>query len=331
MSVRIHFLNVGHGDCTIIEHESDRLTMIDINNGSMLDSESASELSESLGLTEVAVQRGMDPRALFETKQVLQQRGYNIVLTNPVEYLSSLLASRPSRSVWRYIQTHPDMDHMRGLTALGESNITIQNFWDTHHEKGTEHGDTLTQSAAAMFDWDEYTRYSTGAKTAKVLRLYQGAEGSYFNQEPEGVSSGDGLYVLAPTLDTNQGACEQGNWNNLSYVLKLVYKGVHVIFGGDAEGDVWASLTENCAAELQQCHVLKASHHGRVSGFHEEAVSLMQPQLTVVSVGKKPETDASNQYRKFSKHVWSTRWHGDVVLTISDAGQVSVSADRAAA
>jgi competence protein ComEC len=30
--LRIHFLNVGHGDCTIISHPSGRLTMIDINN-----------------------------------------------------------------------------------------------------------------------------------------------------------------------------------------------------------------------------------------------------------------------------------------------------------
>jgi hypothetical protein len=30
MAIEIHFLNVDHGDCTIIEYPSDRLTMIDI-------------------------------------------------------------------------------------------------------------------------------------------------------------------------------------------------------------------------------------------------------------------------------------------------------------
>ena len=34
--MKIHFLNVGHGDCTIIEHDSGRITMIDINNGGMV-------------------------------------------------------------------------------------------------------------------------------------------------------------------------------------------------------------------------------------------------------------------------------------------------------
>ncbi len=50
--VKIHFLNVGHGDCTIIEHASGRLTMIDINNGSELDRQSVSELAAAYGLSE---------------------------------------------------------------------------------------------------------------------------------------------------------------------------------------------------------------------------------------------------------------------------------------
>ena len=42
--LRIHFLNVGHGDCTIISHPSGRLTMIDINNSQYYDDESFQEL-----------------------------------------------------------------------------------------------------------------------------------------------------------------------------------------------------------------------------------------------------------------------------------------------
>jgi hypothetical protein len=42
--LRIHFLNVGHGDCTIISHPSGRLTMIDINNCQDYDEESFKEL-----------------------------------------------------------------------------------------------------------------------------------------------------------------------------------------------------------------------------------------------------------------------------------------------
>jgi hypothetical protein len=41
--LEFHFLNVGHGDCTIIRHPSGRLTMVDINNGQLLDADTLAE------------------------------------------------------------------------------------------------------------------------------------------------------------------------------------------------------------------------------------------------------------------------------------------------
>lgn len=43
MPLRIHFLNVGQGDCTIVECPSGRLTLIDINNGKTLDASTRKE------------------------------------------------------------------------------------------------------------------------------------------------------------------------------------------------------------------------------------------------------------------------------------------------
>lgn len=39
---RIHFLNVLNGDCTIIEHETGRVSVIDICNGNVKDNEEGS-------------------------------------------------------------------------------------------------------------------------------------------------------------------------------------------------------------------------------------------------------------------------------------------------
>ena len=55
------------------------------------------------------------------------------------------------------------------------------------------------------------------------------------------------------------------------------------------------------------------------------SVSLMCPQYTIVSVGKKPETDASNKYRQYSDNVWSTRWRGNITLTINDDGKATIN------
>jgi hypothetical protein len=42
--LRVHFLNVGHGDCTLIQHHGGRLTMVDINTSQEYDPDSFKEL-----------------------------------------------------------------------------------------------------------------------------------------------------------------------------------------------------------------------------------------------------------------------------------------------
>ena len=45
--LKIHFLNVGHGDCTLLEFPSGRTTLIDINNSKVVDEETEKELASN--------------------------------------------------------------------------------------------------------------------------------------------------------------------------------------------------------------------------------------------------------------------------------------------
>lgn len=65
--------------------------------------------------------------------------------------------------------------------------------------------------------------------------------------------------------------------------------------------------------------VLKASHHGRKSGFYNPAVKEMSPWLTITSVGEK-EHDATDSYRNHSDYTVSLRKAGDIVISIRDDG-----------
>jgi len=280
----IHFLNVGHGDCTIIEHESKNVTVIDIHNGNDLDPMSRQEL------------QGI--------------KGYDIPLTNPVEYLRTKF---PGRSIFRYVQSHPDLDHMRGLCALKTQGISIVNFWDTKHEK-----DPDFQSDEDEEEWAEYLRLRASESSPRVLHNHRGDTGIYYNQNPAGVAGGDNIEILSPTPELEAASNEADKTNNLSYVLRITYKGISVILGADAEKEAWDGILDHYGEDGLKCHVLKASHHGRDSGYHQGAVEAMGPQYTIVSVGKKPDTDASNKYRTYSNNVWSTRWRGNITLTIDD-------------
>src|SRR4051812_42735751 len=103
MPVTCHFLNVGHGDCTIIEHASGRLTMIDINN-----SKSLPESDEDA----LAWQAGVSLQAFRASTTRTWEDYYRSLLVDPFEYYQERW---PGRGIFRYVQTHPDMDHMSGL------------------------------------------------------------------------------------------------------------------------------------------------------------------------------------------------------------------------
>ncbi len=313
----IHFLNVGHGDCTIIEHESKNITVIDINNGGTLDSDSKKELRSKYGIGTLEEAAAL----LYESKslgKLLVEKGYDIPLTNPVAYLK---AHFPGRSIFRYIQSHPDLDHMRGISALRAEGISICNFWDTKHDKEPDF-----QNESDKKEWAEYTTLGSGKGGATVLYNYRGYAGIYYNQKPEGVAGGDNIEILSPTPELVAAANEVGDTNNVSYVLRITYRGIKVILAADAETDAWDSILAHYGASLD-CHVLKASHHGRDSGYHQEAVKAMKPAYAIVSVGKKPDTDASNKYRAYCQNVWSTRWRGDITLTIDDQGKGTINSE----
>ena len=64
---------------------------------------------------------------------------------------------------------------------------------------------------------------------------------------------------------------------------------------------------------------LKASHHGRDSGYHLEALKHVAPRITFVSVGRKPD---SSKYRQQCHKVASTRFYGNMELRVDDTGAV---------
>lgn len=316
--VKIHFLNVGHGDCAIIEHASGHLTIIDINNADHLDEDSRKELAEAYGI----VGRDYASATLVASmlnqsfrKTILASKGYDVELTDPVAYF---LANWKGQSIFRFIATHPDLDHLRGLRRISQEQIPILNFWDTNHniaEKDTDSDDDKAE-------WAEYQRLRNSTSEPKVFFNYRDSQGKYWNQDDSG-GPGDGLYILAPTPELRDAANQAEDPNAHSYVICFQYAGIKVVFGGDATEDVWESIHQKYGADLK-CHVLKASHHGRDSGYHQPAVEAMSPQYTIVSVGKKPETDASSKYAQYSDNVWSTRWRGNIVLTIQPDGRANI-------
>ena len=312
-SVNVHILNVGHGDCTFIEHESGRLTMIDINNSKSLPIEDEIALAEAqrVSLKEF---RG---RIFLPKDQMSWEDYYRSLLVDPVDYFK---ANFPGRSVFRYIQTHPDMDHMSGLFRFfWQERIELMNMWDTAHTKSFDEKDFLV-SPYDYYDWLAYRLMRVGdlsdGRTHKVLQRSRDDVGSYWIE--------DGLQIWGPDQELVHDCNVAENWNDSSYMLRVEYGGRSLVLPGDAEKPAWDAVEQSLGAPAMKCDLLKAAHHGRDSGYSDSAVSAMSPDIVICSVGKKPSTDASDRYAAQGAEVLSTRYHGTIVIRMWSDGEVDV-------
>jgi beta-lactamase superfamily II metal-dependent hydrolase len=320
----VHFLNVGAGDCTIIEHASGRLTMIDINNGDDLSDREIAEIAGSSGSGLLIQGKAiMNPLYGMRKIEALAATGIDVELTNPIEFMHKFY---PGRSIFRYIQSHPDLDHMRGLAALVDSGIKIWNFWDCPHDKDPDFRDEADKE-----DWEAYKLLSSGAYGATVIKPRRGSFQRFYNQNEDGSSGGDGLWILSPSEAFHASCNEAEDTNNSSYVFSYNYAGISVILGGDAEAAAWDEMYALYKDTLfPQCNVLKASHHGRDSGYHQKSVKAMSPEYTIISAGKKPDTEVCEKYAQYCNNVWTTRWNGNIHLEIEPSGHAQIRKDRVA-
>lgn len=257
-TLRIHLLDVGHGDCTIIEHPNGKITIKDINEGNN---------------------------------------------KSCIAYIRFLMSERGSKTIHRYIQTHPDMDHMRGLSKL-LNDFDILEFWDTRNTKEISSFRSLNEH----LDWTAYKNFP------EIKKRYYNHDSKNLNLFFEDIE------ILSPSPAVTLLANLQQSHNNHSYIIRITYGSFSIVLGGDAESEVWDNLAMQ--GVLKPCTVLKAPHHGRDSGYSLKALQYLKPQHIVTSVGKKPETDAHQKY-SYHSQVHSTRHNGNIVLEVDCFGQLN--------
>ena len=320
--LRIHFLNVGRGDCTIIEHpNSGHVTVVDINNGKTLTDNEENHFKQ--------LQK--------ESKQLtyLVER-YTIELDDPIDYLRHKIGCR---TIIRFILTHPDCDHLTGMARLQQEmnagSLAVYNFWnlDTIKKINEFKSDEEEES------WNTYQKW----KNKDFSRSYtRGDSYQYFNLDREGNPPGDGIHILSPDKKLledakNRFPTKPDIYNNTSYILLLKYGQAKIILGGDAFGSEGSTSPSNNPQDgtlpnawqyllnttdhnqLKNIALLKASHHGLESGLHPKAVELMNPQITIISEGPKQDQDAQPRY---PNQTLSTRFYGTIVADVFVDGTV---------
>ena len=257
----IHFLNVKEGDCSILEHYSGHKTVIDVCNAKPVES-----LQELLVALMAKSERGISGN--------FQQKQHPV---NPISYMRD----HGINDIFRYVQTHPDMDHMDGIEALFNE-FRPTNFWDTDNAKKML-ASSWKGSQYRESDWKFYKhlRDTDPAADPKRLTLYSGASGQYYNRGSEDTPGGDGLHVLAPTKELVAAANEADeDYNRCSYVILYRTGDNRIVFGGDSHDETWDHILEHHKLDVTNIDLLIAPHHGRKSGRSYKFLDTLTPTLT---------------------------------------------------
>jgi beta-lactamase superfamily II metal-dependent hydrolase len=315
--LQLHFLNVDHGDCTIIRHPNDhrrrsegRISFVDINDWKHRTPDSDDELVAGLSdfLNKVSSQD-----STFE-KQISPEEYAREYLDDPVEYYNDEFRQVKTK-IWRFIVTHPDMDHLSGLTRL-KNEVGFEVLWDTNHEKELD-TDEEWPDEYAKEDWELYQEIRNDNTDHSYIKPSRDTQKNYWEQ--------DNVQILHPSprfvsqLNEDNEGKENPEYNDISYVLKIRHGNQSVLLPGDAEQDAWDEIIDYWGTDiLEDVTILKAAHHGRDDGFHREAVETMDPDHIILSVGNKPSTDAHHKYRQVCSDdtdIWSTRQYGTIKVT----------------
>ena len=286
----IHFLNVKEGDCSIIKHNSDRVTVIDVCNAKAAESHESQleSIASRIGILEAQLTKS-------EAGGNFRQKNYPV---NPVDYLKQ----HDESSIFRYIQTHPDMDHMDGIKVLFDEFKPL-NFWDTENRKEMS-SESWSGSPYNQSDWQFYKKLRDYKPSSdpKRLTLLSGDEGQFWNIGDD-TSGGDGLQILAPTQELLDTGNNSEDYNDCSYVLLYRTGSKRIVFGGDSHDNTWEHILSTYESELRDIDLLIAPHHGRKSGRSYEFLNVLRPALTFFG-NARSEHLAYNawNYRKL-KHV----------------------------
>ena len=203
------------------------------------------------------------------------------------------------RSLDMVVMTHPDKDHIAGLSEV----------FATYRVK-------RIMSPGLAGDTAVYDRLVSFVQKESNLEAYVARRG-------QRIDLGGGAYadVLYPNKDVSRLRAT----NDASVVLRVVYGETSFLLTGDLSSDIEALLVRDNPLALRST-VLKAGHHGSKYSTSEEWLSHINPDVVVVSAGKEnsyghPANEVLSRIEKHGARLVSTIVEGTVRFE-SDGTQV---------
>ena len=192
--------------------------------------------------------------------------------------LNEIKLNCDSKGVVRFISTHPDEDHLRGLKSL-DAELSLQNFYCVKN---------LTTKADES---DDFKHYCSLRDSSKAFHIEKGCSRRWMNR-PDDERAASGIEILWPDpsnvdfLLALEEAEAGGSPNNTSAVVTYnLQNGPTFMWFGDLETDYMEAIADEVV--WPKVHVMFAAHHGRNSGKVPHVI-LDKTNPDIIVIGEAP-------------------------------------------
>ena len=196
------------------------------------------------------------------------------------QIIEELKAESKEKGIKRFISTHPDDDHIRGLKYLYEQ-MNILNFY------------TVENEVQKIDETDDFKKYCELKNSAKFY-LEKNCNRWWLNEKND-ERKGSGINILWPDVnnkyykkalkETKEGKSPNNICPIITYSLK---NSIEAIWMGDLETEFMENIVD--AVKLDKVDILFAPHHGRKSGrIPNQWLKKLDPKIIVI--GEAPSED----------------------------------------
>lgn len=199
------------------------------------------------------------------------------------EYLEEIYANSLAKGITRFITTHPDEDHIKGIKEIDER-IGILNFYCVYNKavKNNEETESFKHYCKLRDD------------TEKAFYVEKGCQRKWMNIS-DGQRKCSGINYLWPDIKNTdfKAALEQvkqgTGFNNISPIFTYsLQDGVTAMWLGDMETSFLEKI-KDCVV-WKEVDILFAPHHGRDSAkIPADVLSKINP--TIIVIGEAPSKD----------------------------------------
>lgn len=205
------------------------------------------------------------------------------------------------KNIKRFISTHPDDDHIRGLKEY-DNQFDILNFYCVNND-ATKEDET-----------EDFKTYCNLRDGEKHFYLYKGCQRKWMNisDDERGSAGINCLWPITSNTDYEQAlrnAQNGGSPNNISPIITYsLNNGASFMWMGDLEHDFQEKIKDKIS--WHSIDILFAPHHGRDSGkVPEDVLKILNPKIIVI--GEAPSKDL-NYYQGYNTITQNTA--GDITF-----------------